>query len=132
VAWLTWDTLRQERENGQVSRRVRLLSEQLTDCERYAWDFGYRYNGEYEDIRILHRSEQEIPPGPIERDFWIIADSVVVRMHYGKRGRFEGADVADSAELADHLRTRDVAWPAAEPFAQWWDRHPELHRKAAA
>ncbi len=128
--WL--DMLRQERDNGQISRRVRLLSEQLTDYERYACDFGYRYNGEYEDIRILHRSEHEIPPGLIARDFWIIGDSAVVRMHYGERGCFEGADVADSAELADYLHTRDIAWPAAEPFTQWWDRHPELHRKAAA
>src|SRR6476660_9363243 len=54
-----------------------------------------RYNDEYEDIRILHRSEHEIPPGLIERDFWVIGDSVVVRMHYGGSGRFEGADVAD-------------------------------------
>ncbi len=128
--WL--DTLRRERENGQTSRRVRLLSEQVTDYERYACDFGYRYNGEYEDIRILHRSEHDIPTGLVARYFWIIGDSIVITMHYAECGRFEGADLADSAELADCLRTRDVAWPAAEPFAQWWNRHPDLHRKAAA
>jgi hypothetical protein len=116
----------------EADHAAALLSEQLTDYERYACDFGYRYNGEYEDIRILHRSEHEIPPDLIDRDFWIIGDAVVVRMHYGERGCFEGADVADSAELADYLRTRDVAWPAAEPFTQWWDRHPALHRKVMA
>lgn len=68
--WL--DTLRRERENGQVSTRVRILSEQVSDYERYACGFGYRYNGEYEDIRVLHRGEHEIPAGLIERDFWII------------------------------------------------------------
>jgi hypothetical protein len=128
--WL--DTLRREHENGQISRRVRILSEQVTAYERYACDFGYRYNGAYEEIRVLHRGEHEIPPDLLERDFWIVGDSVVVKMHYGKHGHFEGADVADPSELADHVRSRDAAWAAAELFAQWWARHPELHRNAAA
>lgn len=62
--WL--DTLRKERENGQISTRVRILSNQVTDYERYACGFGYRYNGEYEDIRVLHRGEHEIPADLIE------------------------------------------------------------------
>ncbi|MGH3976400.1 MAG: DUF6879 family protein [Pseudonocardiaceae bacterium] len=128
--WL--DTLRRERDNGQISRRVRILSDQVTDYERYACGFGYRYNGAYEDIRILHRGEHELPPELKERDFWIIDDLIVVAMYYDEYGRFEGAEVADSAELADHLSTRDAAWAVAEPFAQWWIRHPELHRRAAA
>ncbi|MGH3902964.1 MAG: DUF6879 family protein [Pseudonocardiaceae bacterium] len=40
--WL--DTLRRERENGQASSRVRILSERVSDYERYACGFGYRYN----------------------------------------------------------------------------------------
>lgn len=128
--WL--DTLRRERENGQISRRVRILSEQVTDYERYACYFGYRYNGEYEDIRVLRRGEHEIPTDLIERDFWIIGDAIVVTMYYHEHGRFEGAEVADPGELGGHLRTRDRAWSVAEPFAAWWARHPELHRKLAA
>lgn len=128
--WL--DTLRRERDHGQISQRVRILSERVTDYERYACDFGYRYNGAYEEIRVLHRGEHEIPPGLIERDFWIIGDSIVVPMYYDDHGHFEGAEVADPSELADDVRTRDAAWSAAEPFAQWWTRHPDLHRKVAA
>ena len=128
--WL--DTLRKERENGQISTRVRILSNQVTDYERYACGFGYRYNGEYEDIRVLHRGEHEIPADLIERDFWIIGHSIVVTMYYDQHGRLDGAEVANPGELADHLRTRDAAWAAAEPFAAWWARHPELHRKVAA
>lgn len=128
--WL--DTLRRERENGQISRRVRILSDQVTDYERYACDFGYRYNGEYEDIRVLHRGEHGMPAGLIEGDFWIIRDSIVVMMYYDKHGRFDGAAMTDPGELTDHLRTRDQAWAAAESFGPWWARHPELHRKVAA
>ncbi|MGH3865770.1 MAG: DUF6879 family protein [Pseudonocardiaceae bacterium] len=128
--WL--DTLRRERENGQISTRVRILSEQVTDYERYACDFGYRYNGEYEGIRVLRYGEHEIPTDLIERDFWIIGDSIVVTVHYDDHGRFEGSEVADPGELGEHLRTRDRAWAAAEPFVAWWARYPELHRRAAA
>lgn len=128
--WL--DTLRRERENGQVSTRVRILSEQVTDYERYACGFGYRYNGEYEDIRVLRRGEHEIPAGLIERDFWIIGDSIVITMHYDEHGGLQGAALAEPGDLDDHLRTREQAWAAAEPFAAWWARHPELrHRQAA-
>jgi hypothetical protein len=112
--WL--DTLRKERENGQISTRVRILSNQVTDYERYACGFGYRYNGEYEDIRVLHRGEHEIPADLIERDFWIIGRSIVVTMYYDQHGRLDGAEVANPGELADHLRTRDAAWAAAEPL----------------
>lgn len=128
--WL--DTLRRERQNGQISSRIRILSDQVTNYERYACDFGYRYNGEYEDIRVLHRGEHEIPPDLVERDFWIIRNSIVVTMHYDEHGSFDGAEVAEPDELGDHLRTRDQAWAAAEPFATWWARHPEVHRKVAA
>ncbi|MGQ0773015.1 MAG: DUF6879 family protein [Pseudonocardiales bacterium] len=128
--WL--DTLRRERENGQVSRRVRILSWQVSDYERYACDFGYRYNSEYEDIRVLRRGEHEIPAGLVEGDFWVIGNAIVVTMCYGEQGRFEGAEVADPAELDSHVRTRDRAWAVAEPFAAWWARHPELHRALVA
>ncbi|MGH3695697.1 MAG: DUF6879 family protein [Pseudonocardiaceae bacterium] len=74
----------------------------------------------------------EIPTGLIEQDFWIIKDSLVVTMSYDEHGRFQGAEVAGHSELADHLRTRDQAWAGAEPFAAWWTRHPDLHRKVAA
>jgi hypothetical protein len=97
--WL--DTLRKERENGQISTRVRILSNQVTDNERYACDFGYRYNGEYEDIRVLHRGEHEIPADLIERDFWIIGHSIVVTMYYDQHGRLDGAEVA----------TLPASWP---------------------
>src|SRR5947209_15883367 len=108
--WL--DTLRREHDNGQISRRVRILSEPVTNYERYECDFGYRYNGVFEDIRILHRGEHPIPDGLIERDFWMINDSILITTHYDEHGAFEYADLADVEELSGHLHTRDTAWTA--------------------
>jgi hypothetical protein len=124
--WL--DTLRMERRNGQVSRRVRLLSAAVTPYERYSCAFGYVHNVEAgEDIRILRTGEHAAAGEVIARDFWIINDEVAVVMHYDPDGRFRCATPAPDLLVA--LRAeRDAAWAAAEPFTRWWARHIELHR----
>lgn len=129
--WL--DILRAEHAAGKISTRVRILTADLTDYERYACEFGYRYTVEAgEDIRVLRRAEHPIPPDIVERDFWIVDDARVIAMHYDQYGRFEGGEILDDDELEPHLRTRRAAWQVAEPFATWWARHPELHRRQAA
>lgn len=130
-SWL--EVLRDERAAGKISSRVRVLPAQLTDYERYACEFGYRYTAEAgEDIRVLRRGEHDLPEGLIERDFWIIDDDQVVAMHYDDDGRFEGGEVLADHTLTQHLHTRDTAWAAGEPFPGWWSRHPELHRHPTA
>lgn len=128
--WL--DVLRAEREAGKLRYRARILSEQLTDYERYACEWGYALNAAAgEDIRVLRRGEHDIPPGLIEKDFWVTDDDRVIAMHYDGHGRFEAGEVLTDRLLAVHLATRDTAWEAAEPFGRWWGRHPELHRAVA-
>jgi len=129
--WL--DALRDERDNDQFSTRVRVISAEVTDYERYACEFGYRYNSEAgEDIRILRRGEHVLPSGLIERDFWVINDDIVIPMSYDDHGRFVGAQVVAADNVGGYLHTRDAAWSAAEPFPTWWARHPELQRGPTA
>lgn len=125
--WL--DVLRAERAAGKVSSRVRILTEHLTDYERYSCEWGYALNAAAgEDIRVLRRGEHTIS-GVIERDFWVVDDDHAVVMIYGKGGRFEGAKIMP--DVFPWIAARDTAWAAAEPFPAWWARHPELHRQAA-
>ena len=129
--WL--DTLRRERDNDQVSTRIRVLSPMLTPYERYACEFGYVYNAAAgEDIRVLRRDEHALPPELVEEDFWVINNNLVVTMTYDREGGFERADVVAPDERDRYLMGRDAAWSAAEPFPRWWTRHPELHRTSAA
>lgn len=129
--WL--DTLHADRAAGKVRRRVRILSNQLTDYERYACEWGYALNVEAgEDIRVLRGGEHDIPGGLIERDFWVVDDNLAVLMHYDRNARFEGAELLLSVELEDYRDARDLAWTAGEPFSKWWARHPEFHRYPAA
>jgi hypothetical protein len=129
--WL--DTLRRERDNNQLSMRVRILSPDVTNYERYACEFGYAYNVEAgEDIRVLRRGEHTLPADIVQHDFWLINNDIVIPMSYDAAGRFESASVADASEVSGYLRARESAWSAAEPFATWWARHPELHCRSAA
>jgi hypothetical protein len=49
-------------------------------------------------------------------------------MHYGMAGEFLGAS-REPAGIQELRNVRDVLWASAEPFSQWWARHPELHRE---
>jgi hypothetical protein len=126
--WLA--TLRAERAAGKISRRVRVLSAQLTEYEKYSCEWGYALNAAAgEDIRVLHRGEHAVPDDVLaDRDFWIVDDREVVAMHYDAEGRFESAEILPEDALDQHRDTRDRTWQAAEPFVEWWVRHPELHR----
>lgn len=128
--WL--DQLAADAARGLRSSRLRIFSEHLTDYERYACDFGYAYNARYEDIRVLRRGEHDIPHELIETDFWLIGDSRVALMHYDELGRFEVAERIPVSRARPYTRTRDLGMAAAEPFTDWWARHPELHRRLVA
>lgn len=125
--WQWLEVLRARKATGKVSSRVRILSEQLSEYERYACEWGYAYTAAAgEDIRVLHRGEHDIPD-VIETDFWVVDHAEVVLMRYDEEGRFDGAEVTTD-NLPAFLLTRDTAWAAAEPFDAWWTRHPEMRR----
>lgn len=128
--WL--DALADEQRRGLVSQRVRRFGRELSEDEVRACHWGYAYNGRYEDIRVLHEGEHDVPAGLIELDYWIVADRYAVAMQYDAGGRFTGAQALEPDRLAEFLGDRDRAWTAAEPFAAWWARQTELHRTRAA
>jgi hypothetical protein len=125
--WL--QVLRDERAAGLRTSRVRVMSEHPTDYERYESEWGYAINGRAgEDIRVWHLAEHPLPADIVRRDFWMVGDDDVLVMHYDRAGRFEGGSVAPAQDIPLYRHTRDVLWAGAEPFEQWWARHPELRR----
>jgi hypothetical protein len=125
------DALREDREAGLIQRRVRRFSAELTDYELYACQFGYAYNSQFEDIRVLREGEHDIPD-LLGLDYWLVSDRLVVPMLYDGAGRFVGAGVLTPDHLEAYQHDRERAWQAAEPWDSWWSRHPELHRSRAA
>ena len=82
------------------------------------------------ELKPQHRSIQvDRFIGLLTIDYWIVADTYAVPMHYDPHGRFLGAEIAPADQLADFAADPDRAWAAAEPFGTWWARHPEMHRQ---
>lgn len=127
--------LADDRRRGLVSRRVRVLSSVLTDDEAMSCHVALPIIGRDQEVRILHCGEHLVPE-LLDHDYWVIEPASgqvdVIRMIYSDGGAFLGAEVVPPAEHAPYLRERDLAWSIAEPFAPWWNRHRELHRKTAA
>lgn len=129
-AWL--DVLREDTAAGRANSRVKVMSQAVTDYERYACEWGYALNVQAgEDVRILDLAENHLP-GPLMhvRDFWLLDDEAVIVMHYDEHGRFLGGEPTHN--VSRYQRARDLAVSASEPFEQWWARHPELHRTRRA
>ena len=129
------ECLANDRRRGLISRRVRVLSPVLTDDEAMSCDVALPIIGRDQEIRVLRRGEHFVPE-LLDHDYWVIETASgmvdVVTMLYSVGGAFVGAEVVPPSAHAPYLRERDLAWSIAEPFAAWWDRHRELHRKMAA
>lgn len=131
--WLA--RLRSERDRGLYRSRVHVVDSPLSDYLRYECEWSYLPNGEAgEDIRILDLSEVHLQAHEHDLfvetgDFWLI-NGQTVRMDYDNRGQFIGANVVHDSQDLYH-RAAEVAWDHAEPFPQWWDRHPMYHRQVA-
>lgn len=124
--WL--DKLAEDEAAGITHSRVRILTEVLTDYELYACQRGYALNSRHEAIRVLRHGEHTMPALQATGDFWLV-NGIVIPMIYHADGTFVGAAYVGAAdERADAYRA-DTArlWAAAEPWADWWGRHPEYH-----
>jgi hypothetical protein len=112
-----------------------MLSPVLSDDEAMSCHVALPIISRDQEIRILHRGEHPVPE-LLDHDYWVVETAAgavdVVRMVYSGRGEFLGARVVPAALHAPYLRERHLAWSLAEPFAPWWDRHQELHRRMAA
>ena len=115
--WFVW--IRQVTQAGKQFGRVRVLTDPITDYQRFelgrltppAVDAG-------EDIRLLataHARRLDLP----EQDFWLFDDARVAVMHFGQGG-VNGADLLDDPALVQPVRdARDRAWDAAVPYSEW-------------
>lgn len=125
--WGDW--VRAQLARGAQVRRLRVLTEVPGDYLRFEMDWFYTANGAAgEQIRVLDLTERARPHGVALYEFWMLDGERAVLMQYDKGGRFLHGVVADAATVKQVRRARDVAWDAAEPFPEWWARHPQYRR----
>lgn len=120
--------IRHATEIGKTFKRVRIVTEPLTDYTRYELEWSYGPNVQAgEDIRVLsvHPDKQGLYP---IGDYWLFDSLDLWLMEYGRDGQFLYAErVDDSAAIVRHSHWRDAALHYAIPYADYM-RSRELIR----
>ncbi|MFD7450564.1 DUF6879 family protein [Kitasatospora sp. NPDC059827] len=122
--WRSWlDVVAEATGRGVSMRRLRVVSEPVTDYIRYEYDVTFPNVAAGEEIRWLPRSltGDLLLPG---LDGWVMDGRVVILHHFTGEGQWAPAkmEVREDAELAArYLAAYEAAWERAIPHAEF---HP--------
>lgn len=123
-AWVAGQVAR-----GAAVRRLRTLTAPPSEYVRFEAEVFYTANAAAgEDIRILDLAGADLSDLRVMPEFWMMDHSRVALMHYRRDGLFSHAETLDVGAARQLREDRDRDWSVAEPFGQWWARHPEHHR----
>lgn len=114
------EQLHQVQQRGGMVRRLRLVSEPLSEYERFELLAAYKQNtAAGEDIRVaLRGTDYDMPTA----DFWLYDDKIVEWMEYSSHGEYLGSQQrqvveADKPGLAAAKRLFERS-PTVEQFCQ--------------
>jgi hypothetical protein len=103
------------RASGRTSRRLRLISDPITEYERFEVRWGYTSNAEHgEEIRLLSRSAT-----PDVEDYWIFDNEMVFEMLYSPDGSFIGSQAVDADKAKSIVIWLAATWPSATPLTDY-------------
>jgi hypothetical protein len=121
LAWLRpWcDLVRDGVRNGKSFRRVHVVSEPLSDYQRWSHGIMQPHIDAGSQVRWMPRRQVSSIAFP-GNDFWMFDDRLVVFHHYAGSG--EIIDFTTSTDLADLRLCRsafDAVWPLATPHSEY-------------
>lgn len=123
-AWLEpWlAQMREATQAGKTVRRVRVITEPLTDYIRWEHEGTWRNQEAGEDIRWLPR--HRVPEGMAfpagGNDWWLIDDRILIVTYFHESGRVDAYEqVTDPSAVAECIGTRDRLWAIAIPHDEY-------------
>ena len=118
--WRPWrEMMRGHREAGRTLRRLRVVSEPVTDYIWFEWRDADELVKAGEDVRWLPRQQASglLLPG---NDLWSFDAETVVFTHLSGDGAIQGYELTrDPALVARCLTAFEAAWCAAIPHSQY-------------
>jgi hypothetical protein len=121
-AWLGWwlDMLRRHRAAGRLCRRFRVVSEPVSDHQRWTLSHAELLTEAGEDIRYLPRRLLTDVLLPGSGDFYVFDDELVLFLHYAGNGTNASFEISEDRPTVhaceDALAT---AWDLATPFRDY-------------
>ena len=97
LEWAAWylDVLRRHRAAGRTCRRARVVSEPLSEYQRWVIGHVERFVGAGEDVRYVARPRLVDVLLPGSGDFYVFDDSLVLFLHYAGDGTNTSFEVTD-------------------------------------
>ncbi|MFE9934485.1 DUF6879 family protein [Streptomyces sp. NPDC005533] len=120
--WRSWlDVVAEATGRGVVIRRLRVVSEPLSDYVRYEYDGTFSNIAAGEDVRWLPRSRARDLLLPV-LDGWVMDEETVILHHFSGEGQWTnpGMEVHHDPALAmQYAAGYEAAWGRAIPHAQY-------------
>ncbi len=128
-AWHGW--IADRIAEGRQVRRVRVLYGPPSPYLCFECEWGYTGNvAAGEQVRVLDLTEQPRPAALVDAEFWLLDGCRAAVMAYDPDGVFLHADTVEGVTAQPYVNSAEATWSTAEPFRDWWARHPQWHRSA--
>jgi hypothetical protein len=121
-AWLGWwlETLRGHRAAGRTCRRARVVSEPLSDYQRWTMSHAQTFVDAGEDIRYVSRPRLAEVFLPGSGDFYVFDDETVLFLHYAGDGTNTSFEVTeDSRTVRACADAFEAVWKLTTPFLEY-------------
>lgn len=120
LAWLGWwsEMLRGHTTAGRTCRRARVVSEPLSDYQRWTRSHAATFVDAGEEIRYVPRRGLATVTLPGSGDFYVFDDELVLFLHYSGNG------TNAAFETTDHPKTVQTC---AEAFSTVWGMAAPAH-----
>jgi hypothetical protein len=118
--WQPWrDMMRGHRAAARTLRRLRVVSEPVTDYIRFEWQDADELVKAGEDVRWLPRQQASAVILPVN-DLWSFDNEIIVFTHLSGDGQVQGYELTrDPALVTQCLTAFEAAWRAAIPHSEY-------------
>ncbi|MGL5828483.1 MAG: DUF6879 family protein, partial [Angustibacter sp.] len=102
LAWLDWwlEMLDRHRAAGRVCRRVRIISEPLSEYQQWTHSHVKEFTDAGEEIRYLPRTLLTATLIPGSGDFYVFDETTVLFLHYSGEGINVGFELTEDPQIA--------------------------------
>jgi len=121
-AWLDWwlEMLRSHRAAGRTCRRARVVSEPLSDYQRWTLSHAPVFIDAGEDIRYIRRPRLATVALPGSGDFYVFDDELMLFLHYAGSGTNASFEISDDPQTVRICQQAfEAVWNLATPFREY-------------
>lgn len=122
LVWLDWylEVLRGHAAAGRRCRRARVVSEPISDYQRWTMSHANVFIEAGEDIRYVSRSRLTNVSLPGSGDFYVFDDALVLFLHYAGNGTNASFETTDDVQTVATCRQAfETVWSMASALRDY-------------